>query len=465
MFILQGQFIRVMKYFLWFILLLFLAAGCASKKYTKKAAKFEEAGLYNDAAEYYYEAVKRKDSNVDAKLGLRKNGQMKLDKTLAGFYDYYKQGDYKQAVYHYLNAESYRDKVNAVGVELTFPEQYKTYYEEAKSDYLSKKYIQGIEMLDREDFSGALAIFTEIKNVDENYKDVQEKYIVARYEPKYREAIDLIETGHYRKAYYTFDYVLKWAGDYKQANVYKEEAREKGTFAILVTDITYTNRQFGTGANYITTKIKEDLGRLDNPFLKLIDPVILDVAIYTPTGKLDMQAANLAGIHAVFSGQLLDYATSESKLKKIPKKGYIKEVIKLKNDAGVETETVTYHKTEYMEYEAKNEARLSLNYNLVSTAGSEVLLSNNFSRNKGDEIHYAIFEGEKDKLVPGNWKYKDSKSPEDIIKDEKKDVRQLQQLLKAKQSITPAANLLGDLINQAVGNISDNIDKYNPEKE
>ncbi|MEZ5084039.1 MAG: hypothetical protein R2750_11415 [Bacteroidales bacterium] len=454
-----------MRYFIWFILLLFLAAGCASKKYTKKAAKFEEAGLYNDAAEYYYEAVKRKDSNVDAKLGLRKNGQLKLDNTLAGFLAYYKQGDYKQTVYEYLNAESYYEKVKSVGVELSFPEQYKTYYEEAKSDYLSKKYIQGIEMLDREDFSAALAIFTEIKNVDENYKDVGEKYIIARYEPKYREAIELIESGQYRKAYYTFDYVIEWAGDYKQAKIYKEQAREKATFAVLVTDISYTNRQFSAGATYITSKIKEGLGKLDNPFLKLIDPQSLDVAIYTPSGKLDMQAANLAGIHAVLSAQLLNYATSEQKLKKTPKKGYLKEVIKIKNDAGVETEKVTYHKTEYMEYQAKNEARLSLNYTMVSTSGSEVLLTGNFNRNKEDEIHYAIFEGEKDRLVPGNWKYKDSKSPEDIVKDEKKDVRELRQLLKAKQRITPAANLLGELVNQAVGTITGSVDNFNPEKE
>ena len=60
-----------MKYFLWFLCVLFMASGCASKRYTKKASKFEEAGLYKDAAKYYYEAVKRKDRNVQAKLNLQ----------------------------------------------------------------------------------------------------------------------------------------------------------------------------------------------------------------------------------------------------------------------------------------------------------------------------------------------------------------------------------------------------------
>jgi hypothetical protein len=454
-----------MKYFLWFLCVLFLASGCASKRYTKKASKFEEAGLYKDAAEYYYEAIKRKDSNVDAKLGLRKNGQITLDNKLANFLEYYKQANFRQTVYMYLNAEAYYEKIKAVGVELSFPEDYKAYYHEAKSDYLGKKYIEGTELLNREEFSSALAIFTEIKNVDENYKDVKEKYIIARYEPKYREAVDLIENGYYRKAYYTFGYILKFAGDYKQSQIYQDEAQEKATIAILVTDFTFTKRQNRTAANYVTSMIKGKLSELDNPFLKLIDPASLDVAIYKVTGKLDMQVANLAGIHAVLSGQLLDYVASEGKQNKTPKKGYIKEVIKLKNDDGVETESITYHKTEYMEYEAKNEARLNLNYKLISTSNSEVLISDSYNRNKFDEVHYAIFEGEKEKLVPGYWKYKDSKSKVDIVKDEKKDVRKLKQLLNAKQKIKPAVDLLGELINHAVGTITNKVDKYNPEKE
>lgn len=454
-----------MKHFLWFFCLLFLMSGCASKRYTKKASKFEDAGLYKDASDYYYEAVKRKDSNVEAKLGLRKNGQITLDNKLDNFQEYYNQGNNKQAVYMYLNAEAYYEKIKAVGVELGFPEKYHSYYIESKNNFLGDKYIHGMDLLNREEFSLALSVFTEIKNIDENYKDIKEKYITAKFEPKYREAIDLIDNGHYRQAYYTFDYILKNTNDYKQAQAYKDDALEKGTLAILVTEFTFTRKQNQVGANYITSLIGTKLSELNNPFLKLIDPATLDVAIYKSRGVLDMRAANLAGIHAVLSGEIIEYVSVKGKLLKTSKKGYIKEVIKLKNDAGVESESITYHKTEYMEYQAKNKARLNLNYKLVSTSNKEILVTNSFNRNKTDEVHYAIFEGEKEKLVPGNWKFKDSKSIEDIVKDDKKEVRKLQRLLDARQEIKPSANLRAELINQAISAIVSRVDKYNPENK
>ena len=157
-----------MKKILLILGVILLITSCASKRYVKKAAKFEEAGLYEDAAEYYYQAVKKKDSNVDGKLGLRKTGQMTLDRKLADFTSAYKQSDYKKAVYNYLDAEKYNNKIKAVNVDLDFPEYHKEYYEEAKGDYLNKKYADGVDKLNREDFTAALTVFEEIKGLIKN---------------------------------------------------------------------------------------------------------------------------------------------------------------------------------------------------------------------------------------------------------------------------------------------------------
>lgn len=455
-----------MKHFLFVFCLVFLISGCASKRYTKKASKFEDAGLYKDASEYYYEAVKRKDSNVDAKLGLRKNGQITLDNKLSVFLDYYQQGNYKQAMYMYLSADAYYEKIKAVNVELNFPEEYLVYYDESKNSYLGDKYIEGIEFLNREDFSSALAIFTEIKNVDIDYKDVYEKYIISKYEPKYRSAIILLEREHFRQAYYAFDNIIKHTTNgYKQAVAYRDDAKEKGTLAILVTNFRAANKRNLENAKYISSLIEGELDELDNPFLKLIDLSALNSSIITSRGAVNMQAANLAGIHLVLTGQLVDYTAIESKLKKTPKKGYIKEVIKLENKDGVESESITYHKTEYMEYEATSESGLSLNYKVISTANNDILISNSFSRTRSDDIHYAIFSGENDKLVPGNWKYKDTKTVEDVIKDDKKEVRELQNLLGARQVPKSASVMLDELVQQSVRIITNKIDSYNPEKK
>ncbi len=452
-----------MKKILLFLSIILLVAGCASKRYTKKAAKFEEAGLYEDAAEYYYQAVKKKDSNVDAKLGLRKNGQLTLDKKLADFTSAYKQSDYKKAVYNYLDAEKYYNKVKAVNVDLDFPEYHKEYYEEAKGDYLNKKYADGLDKLNREDFTQALTVFTEIKNIDANYKDVKDLYITAKYEPMYRNANQYLETELYRKAYYTFETIIKGAGTYKQSVALKDEAQEKGTITVLVSDFSYTNYRNKTTAAKISADVKAKLSALDNPFLKIIDPSSLSANIYE-NGKMNMQAANLAGIKGVLTGSVTKVSISNGKLAKEEKRGYLKEVTKTKDQEGNEVEKVKYHKTTYFEYKQTSRANLSLNFKVVSTEDNSVMVSDMISINNSDHIHYATFSGDKKKLIPGYWKYKNNSSKEDITKDNKNDRDKLQDLLKADKTIKSGQSLLNELLNKSVSTITKKVDDYNPEQ-
>jgi hypothetical protein len=451
-----------MKKIIFLLSIILLVAGCASKRYTKKASKFEEAGLYEDAAEYYYQAVKKTDSNVDAKLGLRKNGQLTLDRKLSDFTFAYKQSDYKKAVYNYLEAEKYNNKIKTVNGDLDFPEYHKEYYEEAKSDYLNKKYSDGLDKLNREDFTAALIVFEEIKGIDFNYKDVKELYVTAKYEPMYRNANQYLETELFRKAYYTFETIIIGAGSYKQSVALKDESQEKGTITILVTDFSYSNRRFGETANAITSNLKAELSRLDNTFIKIIDAASLNSNMYE-NGQINIQAANLAGIKAVLTGSVTKVSTTTGGLTKKQKKGYLKEVTKTKDKEGKIIKKVKYYKTRYWEYKQVNRASLALNFKLVSTNDNVVMVSDMINTSDSDKIHYATFSGDKKKLIPGNWKYKDRNSKEDIKKDNKSDINRLNRLLKADKSIKSAESLLNEIMNQSVNKIAKKIDKYNPE--
>ncbi len=452
-----------MKKALLILSVILLITSCASKRYVKKAVKFEEAGLYEDAAEYYYQAVLKKDSNVDGKLGLRKTGQMTLDRKLADFTQAYKQADYKKAVYNYLEAEKYYNKVTSVRVELDFPEYHKEYYEEAKSDYLNKKYADGVDKLNREDFAEALIVFEEIKKIDAEYKDAKELYVTAKYEPMYRDAAQYLETGLYRTAYYTYQSIIRGAGTYKQSVPLKDEAQEKGTITILVSDLSYSGYKMRETAGSVTSNLKGQLSRLDNPFLKIIDPSSLDVNIYE-NGQMNMQAANLAGIKAVLTGTVTDVKAINGRLVKSEKRGYLKIVTKSKDKEGKEITHVKYNKTSYLEYKQRNRAELDLNYKLVSTEDNSVMLSDALNLSDSDRIHYATFGGDKKKLIPGYWKYKSKKSSEDVQKDNKSDIRKLQNLLKADKTIESASALLNGLIGKSVKEVTTKIHKYNPEK-
>jgi hypothetical protein len=452
-----------MKNFCLIFFVLLLVAGCASRRFTKQAAKFEQAGLYEDAAEYYYEAVKRKDSNVEAKLGLRKNGQLTLEKRLSDFMKAYNGADYQDAVYKYKDAESYYKKLKTVGVDLNFPESYKAYYDEAKGDFLNNKYADGLDKLNREDFPGARKVFEEILGIDPNYKDVKEKNTIARYEPIYREANQFLENGLYRKAYSKFNEVLAGTGGYKQTASLKDEALEKGTITILITDFGAAKNLTNEVSKAMTTKIKSRIGSLSNPFVRIIDQPANNT-IYE-NGKINLQAANLAGIKAVLSGNLSEISKTEGKLIKTVKQGYIKEVTIVKNEAGQEVEKITWHKIEYAEFEIVNKSKLTLDYKLVSTDNGLILVGDVINISNSDKAHYAKYDGEKKNLVPGYWKFKDKNSPEDVIKNNPGDINALKQLFNARQTVKTTAVLTVELMDEASDRVAEKVDKYNPESK
>lgn len=450
-----------MKNFFLFAILIILVAGCASKRFTKQAAKFEQAGLYEDAADRYYEALKRKDSNVEAKLGLRKNGQLTLEKKLSGFLTAYNGTDYQAAVYKYKDAEAYQKKLKTVGVELTIPESYKSYFEEAKGDFLNKKYTDGLDKLSREDFAGARKVFEEILDIDPNYKDVKEKNIVARYEPMYREASQYFDNSLYRKAYYKFNEIIAGTGGYKQSAALKDEALEKGTMTILVTDFGSAKNLTNEVSKAMTSKIKSQVGSLSNPFVRIIDQSA-NSSLYE-NGKINLQAANLSGIKAVLSGSLNELVKTDGKLIKTIKHGYLKEVKNVKNEAGQEVEKIIWHKIEYTEFEIENKSKLTLDYKMVSTESGQILIGDLFSISNSDKTRYAKYDGEKKNLVPGYWKYKDKGSPEDVIKNNPGDINALKQLFNARQTVKTTTALAGELMDEAANRIAEKVDKYNPE--
>ncbi|MDA3779618.1 MAG: hypothetical protein PF487_05245, partial [Bacteroidales bacterium] len=323
-----------------------LITSCASKRFAKKAKKFEDAGLYEEAANYYYKSVSKKATNVDAVLGLRKDGQIVLDRKLADFTKAYKQTELKKAVYNYLEAEKFFNKINRVNVELSFPEYHKEYYQEAKSDYISKIYAKGIEALNREDFVEAEKTFVEILGIDKEYKDAGAQYVIAKYEPMYREGNQQLDNDLYRTAYYTFENIIIGSKrNYKQSLELKEEALKKGTITILVTDFSNRANYRAKSASIITSKVKGDLGNLKNPFIKVIEMTSIEANILNNNRSINYKAANLAGINAILIGEVITAYKHEGKTLSDVKRGYIKKVKKVKNEQGEEKKETSYHKS------------------------------------------------------------------------------------------------------------------------
>ncbi|MFT6355659.1 MAG: hypothetical protein ACJAXD_002655, partial [Cryomorphaceae bacterium] len=197
-----------------------LVYGCnGSKSLSKKAVKLEEAGLYSDAALFYYNSLIKNRNNIDARIGLTKMGQRMLNNKVDDFTKTKAMGETKEAVYAYLEAMAYHDKVERLGIELNYPRYITDDYEDVKAAYVKELYNESNELMADKKFNQATVILKEIEKFEPGYKDVSELKNTAVNEPLYLAAVQHFDAGRYRLAYYEFDEVYRADPNYKDAAI------------------------------------------------------------------------------------------------------------------------------------------------------------------------------------------------------------------------------------------------------
>jgi len=446
------------------IIVALLVFGCASKRFAKKGKALEQAGLYVDAADMYYKSAKANKNNVDAKIGLRKNGQLALDKRINTFETEYKSHNVKTAVYTYEDALAYYNKVKSVGVELDIPSSAKQYYQEIKDEYLNTKYSEGISALDREDFTNALSIFQEIYKLNRNYRDVNSKIIIARYEPVYRQAYDALNNGKFRSAYYDFEKVLKGAnGNYKEADILKKEAREKAmiTIAVLPFESSYFN---SVQVNNFSNKTIASIKKYNSPFISFKDYNIARAKTGQYIGNgIDIKAARAAGIKAVLVGKITRFKEYSSRERVSKKTAYVRHEKIVKTKDGKSHKEKYYTKTVYYEYSRSNSVDFNLEYQLISTETGDVMSADSYEKQLRDAVRYAEYRGSIKDLVPGYWKSIRYDTKKDIVYDDRSSVRKLHRLFRARKTPYSTSQLSNDIQNNVAASIASEVVKYNPE--
>ncbi len=435
------------------LLILIVGISCTHKRYAKKAQKFEEQGLYQEAADWFYQSVLAKRNYLEAQIGLKRTGQHVIDDLYKNFMLAYNQGNDKQAVYHYLDAVDYENKLLNVNVKLNVPPYYEEYYNEIKNEYLNKQYAEAVKRLNDEDFSMAETIFKEIRSIDISYKDVNDKLDIAIYEPKYRHAIKQMGNKKYRTAYHLFGEILNGYGNYKESADLQIECKEKSTLKIAIQDIDNQSNKAEL-SHQIKSQIITGLNNSNNPFLKVIE---------MPEG-ISLQNHNKSiQPDAIVKGIVYKFTDNAGRLVKEEKRGYLETKTQYKNEDGITHTETNYEKVKYNEYEQQRSVNIQFELLMVDTRTSEILIMKNFDMSNEDHIHYATFKGQQQNLIPGYWKNKFSTSTEDIIKNNYNDRQKLHQLLNARKEIKNFNALTTELINELSNQSVEKINNYNPE--
>lgn len=393
------------------LVLLLLVVGCSgSKALFKKGEKLDEAGMYKEATEYYINALARKRGNIDAKIALKKSGQRVLDERLMEFYQAQAIDDHKRAVYSYLEAQAFSERVLMVGVELDIPSNYEDMFESSKKQYVSSLYSSASERLENENYEEASAKFEEIKRLLPEYKNVQELSRMAFQEPLYQEGLKLYNEGRYRDAWRVFHQINK-EGDYKDSRNLEIICLENGRYTVGIVTLKNSGKQGGAD-EAIATAVAREILNGENPFLRLLDrsqtESILKEQYLNMSGAVEVTQANMAGellgADALLTGEVLRADINNGGTERLTRRGFRAIPRQVKDPATGKKKTVySYERVQYDEVIKQNQSVVSFQYRLISTRTGEVLAADVITIEKSDRTEYVDYSGDIRYLYPGTW--------------------------------------------------------------
>ncbi len=441
--------------------------GCGAKRMVKKAVQFEEKGLYAEAADYYLLALSKNNKNVDAVIGLKKNGLLAFNDLVTSFESHHKQRNHKEAVYQFLKIKGYEKNADQYGVVFTVPARTISHYKKDKSIYLGQLYTKANSLLDQDSFELAMIQLKEIEKFEKNYKDIQDLKLYAKYEPKYRQAKNYLSGGRPRIAYQQFH---ELAG-YRDSEVKKEKARKEASLSILVLPFYNNSHEYNVQFD-LEDKIIAQLVEQQNPFIQIIENrqniSPLDRAVYhaNKTGKYPSYKNKRKKLKAkaVLIGEILLFKKTSDRVKAEDTKGYAYKWVESTNGGDQKDQEKLHNKVYYNEHKGSSKVEMHFSYKLISTETGETLFAEVIQLGERDKIHYASYEGDSKTLVPGYWKYQDKESKEDYILDNQEEIQTLRDLFESRKKLTSIPELKLTLMNKVAYRTADGIISYNPER-
>lgn len=466
---------KTIKAFLIPLMLLFLLASCnGPKSLTKKGDKYQEAGFYSEAIDYYIKALNKDKTYVEAQKQLQSAAREVLNDKTSAFFKAYNAADYKTTVYTYLEIQEFMSFVNKYNADLSIPHQYELDFEDAKSKYLNAQFELAGNKMANEEFEVAERILDEIHKLDAHYKgdEMDKIHEMAKLEPHYRKGKNHMMEDKNRAAYYEFEYVTDHNPDYKDSKFLMEEALENAQYNIAIYDFKNLTNEKGAG-ELIRGKVIEDILNSKNPFVNVIDRQnssnIYQEQQNAIEGKFDrssvIKAGEILGAQAMLDGKIVQVKQVNGTLQVSSQKAYEKKREKIfDSELDKHVYITTYKKVRYNEYQQTNFVLVTFQYQLISMETGKVLASRTFTEKKESKVQYAKYNGNYKSLVPGTWKNAGPIVDGDKISRNRNNINSLQNLFTSNQEVVPVTQLTVQAYNDIVGDIVGSLLAYNPEE-
>jgi len=371
----------------------------------KDGLKLQQSGMDVDAVKAFQASLAKNMTNTVSREGLANAGRQVMNYKLDEFSRNAMMNRSKDAVYAFMDIKQFKLEVKKYGVDLNIADQYFRDYAVHEESYLSIRYEEGIAQLGEDDFPGAKAVFDEILYIHPGYKDVQSLQGTSVLEPKYRRALEEMQNGDYRRAYFVFEEILKKSA-YKESSANKKECLKKGSFVLAIPPFE-DYRHNGAGAKLQAYSLDAMVG-LQNPFLRIVDRQNLNEILaeqnFSLSGMIDentaVEVGNLIGAQAILMGRLIDHREESGSLTRVQMRGYESYSIKERGEDGNEKESIRYKPVMYNQYYDQNKVYLNFHLKLVSLETGEILLTRIMEKEVFDIVDFVSYQGNVSNLFP-----------------------------------------------------------------
>lgn len=368
----------------------------------------EKMGLVNEAAEFYFQSLQRKPTNVEARIKLKEVGQKYTSSMASEFFRNLNTNQNEASLQSYERMKDFTDRCAALNVQLDYPKAYDEDYQKTIENYCSKNHHQAYLLVNQKKYNEALPYIAKVNRYNKNYKNISQLNTVATCEPLYQTAITNLENKNYAPAVAALNAIALKAETYKDSRELLQMATAQNSRNFILFEPKGKNSPLGQNIEEVLYNNLNQAAseRLSNA------KVINNTPFQQNTGAFDFsKTTNIDLIQAIRKATGADYfyffnvtnaKEYDSGLSKTKKIGY-QEKRTRKNDTLV---IVEYDPFYYNQVKANRGFSYEFNYKIINATNNQITASQSRVMQNSDAIEYQEFlqsyKGNVNSLFPYN---------------------------------------------------------------
>ena len=453
----MGQEPECMRKSFSLVIIVLIFTGCVSVRMAKKAAGYEQAGMYEQAVDFFIQSLQRKSENNDrATMGLMRASLQLKDELAKRIDDAYVTYHDDAIVELYAQLKGLQTSANRFGVPVDIPARTEIQYDEARKRYQFNNYLEAQKLLDQERFNEAVVHLERIYRIDPGYERTRELYDFARCEPLYRTALQLMSQGRHRSAWNQLERVMAIDRTYKDAVGLQREAQLAGMMTIALKTYPEEVRRYPGLYRLIDGELKARFYKLNHPFIQLVSEEQVQRMMEEQRRSLTENRAvdpfAMIPVRVQYAGSVIQYKPENGPVRQTERKAWLKEVDRERK--------VSYKKVSYFEVEQSGTVYMAYSYEFVSVENARVLVAGKVNSTYRDAVRFAAGSYNPDDLLPGDW----GAGVKDTIYTDSQRRSELRTLFSARRELKRATDYEAAFSEQVAADVIRKINAYDPER-